>query len=66
MPSILDGSPEAIERNLKATGRTMEQLKSDLGFFDKVVEDSDKTPTIARANPELEHKFTMNPGLAKD
>ncbi len=51
-------SEEAIQRNLRLTGRTREELERDLAEIDAQPE-SERDAVLKNTNPEQEKKFTM-------
>jgi hypothetical protein len=58
MASILDQSPEVIERHLRATGRTIEEVKAQIAQA-KAMDDPSRPQSIANADPTQKDKFTM-------
>lgn len=59
--TILDAGEEAIQRYLKATGKTREQLELDIAERKKKLADPNNKifETKKGANPALRKKFTM-------
>jgi hypothetical protein len=56
MASILDQSPEVIEKVLKLTGLTIEELTAEIELTANI---ETQGLAIVGANPALEKKFTM-------
>jgi hypothetical protein len=58
MTSILDQSPEVIEKHLRDTGRTLEEVKAQIALR-AVIDDPSRPQSLEGTDPTQKEKFTM-------